>query len=414
MGRKVEVLFRDDQLKPAVGAQRTQELIEKEKLPVHRRRPRRPRADGHQRADQEVQGAVHLDQPVRRDQRQARHQPHHLPRGAEPDHHLAARWARGRWRTSARSGGSSTPTTRGASRTTPCSPRSHKKHGRHACSAPRPIRSAAPSSRRTCRRSRRPSPRCWSTVTPGADNIAFLKQAISFGMKKEMKIAQPLHWISMAKEGGPELYDGHLRGHQLLLGAAGLDPAGQELRRGRTKKFNTPPGDYSAYAYSGVLEVARGVELAKSTDADKVADALRKNPVYDHYKGKQWWRACDNKSFQDMWIVKGRGPRSGQGRVGAASRSSSRIPATEEHGPHLQREGPHRLARTIRERRRARRAGPVVGSEPLGRGLRRPVRPRRTSAKCEGTKGSHYAHDPGAPPDATRPPRAPSFTNSPG
>ena len=89
MGRKVEVLFRDDQLKPAVGAQRTQELIEKEKLPVHRRRPRRPRADGHQRADQEVQGAVHLHEPVRRDQRQARHQPHHLPRGAQPDHHLA-------------------------------------------------------------------------------------------------------------------------------------------------------------------------------------------------------------------------------------------------------------------------------------------------------------------------------------
>ncbi|MGH7278963.1 MAG: ABC transporter substrate-binding protein, partial [Candidatus Rokuibacteriota bacterium] len=31
LGRKIEVLFRDDQLKPAVGAQRTQELIEREK-----------------------------------------------------------------------------------------------------------------------------------------------------------------------------------------------------------------------------------------------------------------------------------------------------------------------------------------------------------------------------------------------
>src|SRR5258708_32190740 len=31
MGRKVEVLFRDDQLKPAVGAQRTKELIENDK-----------------------------------------------------------------------------------------------------------------------------------------------------------------------------------------------------------------------------------------------------------------------------------------------------------------------------------------------------------------------------------------------
>src|SRR5437879_13165728 len=32
MGRKIEVLFRDDELKPAVGAQRTTELIENEKV----------------------------------------------------------------------------------------------------------------------------------------------------------------------------------------------------------------------------------------------------------------------------------------------------------------------------------------------------------------------------------------------
>jgi len=77
-----------------------------------------------------------------------------------------------------------------------------------------------------------------------------------------------------------------------------------------------PPGDYSCYAYSGCLEVARGAELAKSTDADKVADALRKNPVYDHYKGKQWWRACDNKSFQDLWILKARSPQQVKGEWG--------------------------------------------------------------------------------------------------
>jgi len=37
-----------------------------------------------------------------------------------------------------------------------------------------------------------------------------------------------------------------------------------------------------------------------------VAAALIANPAYNHYKGKQWWRACDRKSFQDLWIVKGR------------------------------------------------------------------------------------------------------------
>jgi ABC-type branched-subunit amino acid transport system substrate-binding protein len=82
------------------------------------------------------------------------------------------------------------------------------------------------------------------------------------------------------------------------------------------KKFNMPPGDYGAYSYSGVLEVARGVELAKSTDSEAVANALRKSPVYDHFKGKEWWRACDNKAMQDMWIVKGRGPGKTKGDWG--------------------------------------------------------------------------------------------------
>ncbi len=93
------------------------------------------------------------------------------------------------------------------------------------------------------------------------------------------------------------------------------------------KKFNMPPGDYGCYAYSGVMEVARGCEVAKSTDSEAVAKALRANPVYDHYKGKQWWRACDNKSFQDLWIVKGRDKAKGDwGLVEVVSR----VPANEE------------------------------------------------------------------------------------
>jgi branched-chain amino acid transport system substrate-binding protein len=94
------------------------------------------------------------------------------------------------------------------------------------------------------------------------------------------------------------------------------------------KKFNMPPGDYGAYSYSGVLEVARGVELAKSTDSEAVANALRKSPVYDHFKGKEWWRACDNKAMQDMWIVKGRDKLKGEWGLYDVV---SRIPANEEY-----------------------------------------------------------------------------------
>jgi hypothetical protein len=48
-----------------------------------------------------------------------------------------------------------------------------------------------------------------------------------------------------------------------------------------------------------------------------------------HYKGKQWWRTCDNKSFQDIWIVKGRPANKVRGDWGYFE-VTSRIPANEE------------------------------------------------------------------------------------
>ena len=136
-------------------------------------------------------------------------------------------------------------------------------------------------------------------------------------MDKTMKLAQPLLWASYLKEGGPELYQdiyGVINWYWELQDSI---PSAKKFVEASMKKFNMPPGDYGAYSYSGVLEVARGVELAKTTDSEAVANALRKSPVYDHFKGKQWWRACDNKSMQDMWIVKGRGPGKTKGDWGS-------------------------------------------------------------------------------------------------
>src|SRR5207245_11598574 len=94
-------------------------------------------------------------------------------------------------------------------------------------------------------------------------------------------------------------------------------PQAKRYVGGYTKKCNRPPDSYSGYGYSGIMEGARGVELAKSTDSTAVANALRKNREYDHYKGKQWWRACDNKSFQDLWNLKVRPPQQVKGEGGS-------------------------------------------------------------------------------------------------
>ena len=58
-----------------------------------------------------------------------------------------------------------------------------------------------------------------------------------------------------------------------------------------------------------------------------MATALINNPTYDHYKGKEWWRKCDRKSFQDLWILKG--PVPGQGGLGLLRHHVAKIPADE-------------------------------------------------------------------------------------
>jgi branched-chain amino acid transport system substrate-binding protein len=149
-------------------------------------------------------------------------------------------------------------------------------------------------------------------ATPGADGVAFMKQAISFGMKKDMKILTPLHFLFLAKEGGADLFADVYGGSNFYWELADGNPQAKKFVEAFQKKFGAPPDGYAGYGYSGILEVARGVTLAKSTDSEKVADALRKNPAYDHYKGKQFWRPCDNKSFQDMWLLKGRAQAKGE------------------------------------------------------------------------------------------------------
>ncbi len=316
MGRKVEVLFRDDQLKPAVGAQRTKELIENEKcqfivggLAAHVQMAIN---------EQTKKSKVLFISTSQSDEISAK--PDTSPitfhealnptitcrvMGAWTAQNLGKKWwiiyADYAW---------------GKQCNAVLQDTLKQQGGTLLGATPYPLGSAEFSAHLPKIQAAKPD--VLVNVAPGADNIALHKQVASFGMRKDMKMAQPLLWISYLKEGGPELYQdvyGSLNWYWELQDSI---PSAKKFVEASMKKFNIPPGDYGAYSYSGLLEVARGVELAKSTDSEAVANALRKSPVYDHFKGKQWWRACDNKSMQDMWIVKGRGPGKTKGDWGLA------------------------------------------------------------------------------------------------
>ena len=328
LGRKVELLIRDDQLKPQVGAQRTQELIEKEHC-------------------QFIVGglAAHVQMAINEQTKKAKvlfistSQSDEIT--AKPDastitfhealnptitsrvvgkwvmENLGKKWwivyADYAW---------------GKQNNAVLIETNKKMGGTVLGSTPYPLGSAEFSAHLP--KIQAAKPEVLMAVTPGADDIAFLKQVKSFGMHQQMKLAKPLHWISVAKQGGPELYQDVYGGINFYWELQDSIPEAKKYVEAFNKKFGIPPGDYGVYAYSAVLEVARGSELAKTTDADKVAEALRKSPQYNHVKGKQWWRACDNKSIQDMWILKGRAPGKTKGDWGLLE-IVSRVPANEDY-----------------------------------------------------------------------------------
>src|SRR6267142_418318 len=243
MGRKVEVLFRDDELKPAVGAQRTKELIENQKV------------------DFVVGGlAAHVQMAINEQTKAAKK----LYISVSQSDEISAK-----------------PDT----------------------------------SPLTFHEALNPTITSRAMATYGMQNIG-KKWWVVYADYAWGKQNNVVFNAAITKQGGAEVFQDIYGATHFCHELAETLPQAKRYVEAFTKRFNQPPDAYSGYGYAGIYEVARGVELAKSTDSDAVANALRKNREYDHYKGKQWWRACDNKSFQDLWIVKVRSPQQVKGEWG--------------------------------------------------------------------------------------------------
>lgn len=327
LGRKLEVIFRDDQLKPGVGAQRAKELIENEKIHF-------------------MAGviAAHVQMAVNEQTKQAKMLFFSLSQSeeitAKPDaspytfheamnptitsqavgswtlQNLGKRWwvlyADYAWGKQNLAGFTKVANTRG---------------GTILGSTPYPLGSSDFSAHLP--RIQDAKPDVLIAVTPGVDQENSFKQITSFGLKKQMKVVAPLLFLFNRKSAGAEAYAGVYGGTSFYWEMMDTVPSSKRYVEAFMKRFGVPPADYSGYGYSGIMEIARGVELAKSTDSETVAKALRANPVYDHYKGKQWWRACDNKAFQDVYILKARDPDKVKGEWGFFE-TIDKLPASEE------------------------------------------------------------------------------------
>ncbi len=135
----------------------------------------------------------------------------------------------------------------------------------------------------------------------GKDQINSVKQATAFGLKKKMQIVCPILLMSSRLGGGEEAFDGVIGGVSFYWEMN--HPTAKEFVKAFQKMHGRPPIDYAGYAYSGIKELLTGIIRAGSLDPVALATAIE-GRTYDNYKGEQWWRPCDHQSQQDVFIIK--------------------------------------------------------------------------------------------------------------
>ncbi|HPW12476.1 MAG TPA: ABC transporter substrate-binding protein [Thermomonas sp.] len=137
----------------------------------------------------------------------------------------------------------------------------------------------------------------------GADNRIAIKQAGDFGMKKAMKFVTPILTYTARVAGGAGVYEGVVGGTQYYWELQDNTPSAKAFNAAfQAANGGRYPSDYGAMAYSAVKSLLAAVRTAGGTETDKVAQALRSAP-YDSYKGRQFYRACDQQSVQSVLLV---------------------------------------------------------------------------------------------------------------
>jgi branched-chain amino acid transport system substrate-binding protein len=137
----------------------------------------------------------------------------------------------------------------------------------------------------------------------GGDTINAIKAAKEFGITKTMKMVGLLVFVTDVHSLGLKNTEG------LLLTTSwdwNLDDKTRAFGKRFFEKTKRMPTDIQAADYSATMTYLKAVQAAKTVDADKVMEALKKTPVDDFY-AKGSIRA-DGRFVHDMYLVQVKSP----------------------------------------------------------------------------------------------------------
>lgn len=144
----------------------------------------------------------------------------------------------------------------------------------------------------------------------GSDQVNFIKAVHKAGLKKEMSVLLGIADTPIVEEVDMNELVGMYWGVNFYWGLEESIPTAKKFVESFRKRFDGElPSGYAGYAYAGMLEflTAAGEAPGNPIDYNNMAKFLE-GRSYDHYKGNQWWRPCDHQSFQDFYILRFKGP----------------------------------------------------------------------------------------------------------
>lgn len=144
----------------------------------------------------------------------------------------------------------------------------------------------------------------------GQDQTNFIKAAARRGLKREAPIMIGISEKQFVE--GLPLDDlvGIYWATNFYWGLEATIPEAKHFVTSFRKHFDDEvPSGYAGYAYAGVKEML--IALRETKFDGRTYEPMREfleGRHYNHYKGAEWWRPCDHQSFQDLQILRFKGP----------------------------------------------------------------------------------------------------------
>jgi branched-chain amino acid transport system substrate-binding protein len=144
------------------------------------------------------------------------------------------------------------------------------------------------------------------TVSAGRDQVNSWKQLREFGAFEKMKVCGTVLYFSNVLGVGVDAF----------WGGYGQTPFYWEDEQESTRKFveaffkryNRPPSCDTATTYEGTMEFLSAVQRTESLDPNKIISAMEGHK-FQWARGPQYWRKCDHQSIQDLYVVTPKKPQ---------------------------------------------------------------------------------------------------------